>query len=83
MINVCQKCTRLNPLVNQSCHYCQASCQLIKSADYGKMILQVVAKKEQKVKTVKDEFNTLYPDLRLLQTERQRVDWSETILARP
>jgi hypothetical protein len=47
------------------------------------MILQVVAKKEQKVKTVKDEFNTLYPDLRLLQTERQRVDWSETILARP
>ncbi|MBD3359685.1 MAG: hypothetical protein GF365_03190 [Candidatus Buchananbacteria bacterium] len=66
-----------------SCHYCQANCQLIESDDYGQMILQVVAKQKQKVETDEDEFNRLYPDLRLLQTERQRVDWSETILARP
>ncbi len=84
MINICQKCGRLNPLANLSCHYCQASCQIIKSGDYGKMLLQIVVnKQEQEAEIDESDFNKLYPDFCLLQTERQRVDWSETILARP
>lgn len=79
MINVCQQCSRLNPLGNKQCNYCQGDCLEMKPLDYGQFLVD----KNIGTKTREESWDVDYPDLRLFEACRAMPDQWDLLLARP